>query len=108
MHFYDNPIDALDYYGFVNENGELNEFAEVESFGEILHRENKYCTTKLKFCDNCGTELDWSDSGEKNGSNPQLINGMTFEVISHPESYQAKEDDLHEKMLKRFERRETP
>lgn len=32
MHFYDNPIDALDYYGFVNENGELNEFAEVESF----------------------------------------------------------------------------
>lgn len=25
-----------------------------------------------------------------------------------PEPYQAKEDDLHEKMLKRFERRETP
>ena len=48
MHFCDNPIDVLDYYGFVNENGELNEFAEVESLGETLHRENKYCTTKLK------------------------------------------------------------
>ena len=48
MHFCDNPIDVLDYYGFVNDNGELNEFAEVESLGETLHRENKYCTTKLK------------------------------------------------------------
>ena len=48
MHFCDNPLDVLEYYGFVNENGELNEFAEVESLGETLHRENKYCTTKLK------------------------------------------------------------
>ena len=48
MHFCDNPLDVLDYYGFVNENGELNEFAEVEPLGETLHRENKYCTTKLK------------------------------------------------------------
>ena len=48
MHFCKTPVDVLDYYGFVNENGELNEFAEVEALGETLHRENKYCTTKLK------------------------------------------------------------
>lgn len=62
---------------------------------------------KQKFCDNCGTELDWSDSGEKNKLNPQPLNGITFEVTSSRVIIRKK-DDLHEKMLKQFERRETP
>ena len=49
MHFCENPFDVLDYYGFVGRNGELNEFAEVESLDEVKtddHR--KYCTKKLR------------------------------------------------------------
>ena len=49
MHFCENPFDVLDYYGFVNYNGELNEFAEVESLDEVKTNDSKkYCTKKLK------------------------------------------------------------
>lgn len=49
MHFCENPFDVLEYYGFVDENGELNEFAEVEALEEPKTDDNKkYCTTKLK------------------------------------------------------------
>ena len=49
MHFCENPFDVLDYYGFVNDNGELNEFAEVESLDEAYSDDNKkYVTKKLK------------------------------------------------------------
>ena len=34
MHFCKNPFDVLNYYGFVNDNGELNEFAEVEALDD--------------------------------------------------------------------------
>ena len=51
MHFCKNPFDVLDYYGFVDENGSMNEFAEVESLNDTYTYTNddkKYCTTKLK------------------------------------------------------------
>lgn len=49
MHFCENPFDVLDYYGFVDNNGELNEFAEVESLDEVKTDDGKkYCTTKLR------------------------------------------------------------
>lgn len=52
MHFCVNPIDVLDYYGFVNTDEEiptLNEFAEVESLDEAITNDGlKYCTKKLK------------------------------------------------------------
>ena len=49
MHFCENPFDVLDYYGFVNDNGEINEFAEVESLDEAHTDDNKkYVTKKLK------------------------------------------------------------
>ena len=49
MHFYKNPFDVLDYYGFVDENGHMNEFAEVEALAETdTNDDKKYCTTKLK------------------------------------------------------------
>ena len=49
MHFCENPFDVLDYYGFTNDNGDFNEFAEVEALDEVKTDDNrKYCTKKLK------------------------------------------------------------
>lgn len=50
MHFCENPFDVLDYYGFVDDNGNLNEFAEVEPLAKVHKNEDgdKCCTTKLK------------------------------------------------------------
>ena len=46
MHFCENPFDVLDYYGFVNDKGEFNEFAEVEALDEVKTDDNKKFTTK--------------------------------------------------------------
>ena len=49
MHFCENPFDVLDHYGFVDENGSMNEFAEVEALADTDTDDGKkYCTTKLK------------------------------------------------------------
>ena len=49
MHFCENPFDVLDYYGFVNENAEINEFAEVEALDDCKTDDGKkYTTKKLK------------------------------------------------------------
>ena len=49
MHFCETPFDVLDYYGFTNDNGDFNEFAEVEALDEVKTDDNrKYCTKKLK------------------------------------------------------------
>ena len=49
MHFCVNPLDCLDYYPIIDENGDLLEFAEVESLDEPETDDNKkYCTKKLK------------------------------------------------------------
>ena len=49
MHFCENPIDILDYYELVDENGEIAEFAEVEALDEpVTDNNKKYCSTKLK------------------------------------------------------------
>ena len=49
MHFCENPFDVLDYYDLVNADGSFNDFAEVESLGDVKTDDNKkYCTTKLK------------------------------------------------------------
>ena len=55
MHFCENPFDVLDFYGFVNDNGELNEFAEVEALDEPKTDDHKKFTTKkLKVGANLG------------------------------------------------------
>ena len=46
MHFCENPLDVLEYYPFVNNNAELNEFAEVEALDEVKTNDNKKYTTK--------------------------------------------------------------
>ena len=49
MHFCENPFDVLDYYGFTNDTGDFNEFAEVEALDEVKTNDNrKFCTKKLK------------------------------------------------------------
>ena len=59
MHFCKNPFDVLDYYGFFDENGHMNEFSEVESLNDTYTYTNddkKYCTTKL----NVGAKLSFA------------------------------------------------
>ena len=34
MHFCKNPLDVLDYYPLVDDNGKMSEFAEVEALDE--------------------------------------------------------------------------
>ena len=49
MHYCVNPFDVLDYYGFVNDKAELNEFAEVEALDKVLTDDDKkFCTKKLR------------------------------------------------------------
>ena len=49
MHFCEDPFEVLFYYGFVNDNAEINEFAEVEALDDCKTDDNKkYATTKLK------------------------------------------------------------
>ena len=49
LHFCENPLDVLDYYPLLNDDVELNEFAEVEALDETATDDNKkFCTTKLK------------------------------------------------------------
>ena len=49
MHFCERPIDVLAFYPPCNENGNLNDFAEVEALDEALTDDNiKYTTKKLK------------------------------------------------------------
>ena len=49
MHFCKKPLDVLDYYPLVDDNGNVSEFAEVEALDEVLTDDNKkYCTKKLK------------------------------------------------------------
>lgn len=49
MHFCKAPLDVLEHYPLINDNGELNEFAEVEALDEVKTDDNKkYTTKKLK------------------------------------------------------------
>ena len=49
MHFCKKPLDVLEYYPLVDENGDVSEFAEVEALDECRTDDNKkFCTKKLK------------------------------------------------------------
>ena len=49
MHFCDYPLDVFRFYAPVNNNGVLNEFAEVEALDDAKTNDDiKYCTKKLK------------------------------------------------------------
>ena len=49
MHFCERPIDVLRYYPPCDENGNLNDFCEVEALEEADTDDNiKYCTKRLR------------------------------------------------------------
>ena len=49
LHFCKEPLEVLEYYPLVDENGNISEFAEVEALDEAKTDDNKkYCTKKLK------------------------------------------------------------
>ena len=49
MHFCVDPLEVLNYYPIFNENGEENEFAEVEALDDaVTHDGKKYASKKLK------------------------------------------------------------
>ena len=55
MRFCKNPLDCLDYYPLIDDNGDLTEFAEVEAIDEPVTDDNKkYSSKKLKI----GAKLD--------------------------------------------------
>ena len=57
MHFCKEPLAVLDYYPLVDDDGNINEFAEVEALDEPKTNDNKkYCTKKLKI----GAKIDFS------------------------------------------------
>ena len=49
MHFCKEPLEVLNYYPLVDDDGNMCEFAEVEALDEAYTNDNqKYCTKKLK------------------------------------------------------------
>ena len=48
MHFCENPLDVLNHYPLLNDEGELNEFADVEALAPVETEEDKSVTTKLR------------------------------------------------------------
>ncbi|KIL38220.1 hypothetical protein SD70_27730 [Gordoniibacillus kamchatkensis] len=54
FHFCENPLDVLNYYPLIDDNGELSDFAEVEALGDIKTEDNKSVTNKIKI----GAKLD--------------------------------------------------
>ena len=55
MHFCQNPLDVWNFYPPADENGNLNEFAEVEAMDDPQTDDNiKYCSSRLRI----GAKLD--------------------------------------------------
>ena len=49
MHFCREPLEVLEYYPLIDDNGNMNEFAEVEALDNPkTDDDKKYCTKKLK------------------------------------------------------------
>ena len=57
MHYCETPMDVLDYYPLVDENGNFSEFAEVEPLDKVLKDGNKRATKKLRI----GAKLSFRD-----------------------------------------------
>ena len=57
MHFCKEPLDVLNHYPLVDDNGNMTEFTNVEALAECEHEGDKSCTTKLKI----GTKISFTD-----------------------------------------------
>ena len=57
LHFCKEPLDVLEYYPLFDDNGDMNDFAEVEALDEAkTDDDKKYCTKKLKI----GAKIDFA------------------------------------------------
>ncbi|MBS6715003.1 MAG: hypothetical protein KH231_05970, partial [Dialister sp.] len=83
MHFCKEPLDVLNYYPLVDENGNISEFAEVEALSECETDDDvKFCTTKLKI-------------GAKIGF-PQLVQAaVNFEIDKQPVETRTKTTSIN-------------
>ena len=72
MHFCKTPFDVLDYYPLFNDNGEPNEFAEVEALEETVTDDNK------KYCDyaQIGSSGDYAKIGSSGDYAVVMCAGM--------------------------------
>ena len=107
MHFCKNPLDVLDYYDFMDYNGEFHEFAEVEALDEVKTDDyQKYCTKKLKigaklsldgFIQTCAKTAEDLNSSVDNaklsssadsiqvgvtGCEPEVVTGVYFKIAA--------------------------
>ena len=57
MHYCEEPFDCLDCYPLVNDRGEITEFAKVEPLAEVLKKDNKRASRKLRI----GAKLSLKD-----------------------------------------------
>ena len=57
MHYCEEPFDCLEYYPLVNDRGEITEFAKVKPLAEVLKKDNKRATKKLRI----GAKLSLKD-----------------------------------------------
>ena len=57
MHYCENPLYVLNYYPLIDNEGRVVEVAEVEPMAEVLHRDDKCATKKLKI----GAKLNLKD-----------------------------------------------
>lgn len=48
MHFCKEPLDVLNYYPLIDDDGNFTEFAEVEALDKCVSENDKSCTKKLK------------------------------------------------------------
>ena len=78
MHFCKDPLDVLNYYPLVDEDGNISEFAEVEALDECKTDDDvKFCTTKLKI----GAKIEF----------PQLVQAAVgFEIEKQPAETKTK------------------
>lgn len=57
FHFCKNPLDVLDYYPLINDDGTVNEFAQVEALGKcVTGDDKKFSTRKIRIGAKLGLE----------------------------------------------------
>ena len=80
MHFCETPMEVLDYYPLIDDDGEFTEFAEVEALDSVLTDGTKRATKKLKI----GAKLSFRD----------FIRAAVSVVIESTKHEIAKDTDL--------------
>ena len=100
FHFCKNPLDTLDYYPLIDDNGNMTEFAEVEALDDVKTDDNKkYCTKKLKIgakltlpqfikasidvtYENIKTEVEKATKKVKNSGNDTTLAGGDYAKLA--------------------------